>query len=117
MERIGKYPATRAQFTKGGTPYEMGDTLVQADLAETLVRISENGPAGFYEGKTAELIAKEMAANGGIITEEDLKGYQPKKRTPVRGNYRGFEGHLDAAPELRGCRGHRDCSTSSKATI
>lgn len=91
MERIGEYPATRAQFTKNGEPYEPGDVLKQDDLAETLVRISEQGPAGFYEGKTAELIAKEMAANGGWITEEDLKAYRPKKRQPIRGTYRGYE--------------------------
>ena len=47
--------------------------LVQADLADTLVRIAEKGPAGFYEGKIAELIAAEMARNGGLITEDDLK--------------------------------------------
>jgi gamma-glutamyltranspeptidase/glutathione hydrolase len=91
MERIGKYPATKAQFTKNGEPYEIGDTLIQSDLADTLVRISEKGPQGFYEGKTAELIAKEMAENGGWITEEDLKAYRPKKRAPIRGTYRGYE--------------------------
>lgn len=91
MERIGKYPATREQFTKNGQPYEMGDVLVQEDLAESLVRISEMGPAGFYEGKTARLIAEEMARNGGWITEEDLKAYRAKKRAPIRGTYRGYE--------------------------
>jgi len=91
MERIGKYPATKAQFTKSGEPYEIGDNLVQGDLGETLVRIAEKGPAGFYQGKTAELIAKEMAANGGLITEADLANYTPKKRVPIRGNYRGYE--------------------------
>jgi gamma-glutamyltranspeptidase/glutathione hydrolase len=91
MERIGEHPATKATFTKNGTPYEMGDVLKQPDLAETLIRISENGPAGFYEGKTAELLEKEMTANGGLITREDLKAYRPHKRVPVRGTYRGYE--------------------------
>ena len=91
MERIGKYPATRAQFTKDGAPYQNGDALRQPDLARTLSRIAENGPAGFYEGKTAELIEKEMIANGGLITREDLKAYRAKKRVPIRGTYRGHE--------------------------
>ena len=91
LERIGKFPATKAQFTKNGEPYEAGDTLKQPDLAATLVRIAEKGVAGFYEGETAELIEKEMMANGGLITREDLKAYRPKKRAPIRGTYRGYE--------------------------
>lgn len=91
MERMGKYPATKAQFTKNGESFEAGDILKQADLAETLIRIAEDGARGFYEGETARLIAEEMAKNGGLITEEDLKAYRAKKRAPIRGTYRGVE--------------------------
>jgi gamma-glutamyltranspeptidase/glutathione hydrolase len=91
MERMGKYPATKAQFSKNGAPYEAGDILKQEDLAESLVRIAEKGPAGFYEGETARLIAEEMAKNGGLITEDDLKEYRAKKRAPIRGTYRGYD--------------------------
>jgi gamma-glutamyltranspeptidase/glutathione hydrolase len=91
LARMKPFPASIAQFSKNGAPYQIGDVLAQRDLAETLVRISENGPAGFYEGETAELIEKEMKANGGLITREDLKAYRPKKRTPIRGTYRGYE--------------------------
>jgi gamma-glutamyltranspeptidase/glutathione hydrolase len=86
-----KYPASLAQFSKNGQPYEAGDILKQPDLARTLERIATEGPAGFYEGETALLIEKEMKANGGLITREDLKNYQAKKRTPTRGTYRGYE--------------------------
>ena len=85
------YPASLAQFSKNGVPYEAGETLRQPDLARTLTRIAEQGPAGFYEGETALLLEKEMAANGGLINREDLKAYQAKKRTPLRGTYRGYE--------------------------
>ncbi len=91
MRRMGKYPATKAQFTKNGEPFEAGDILEQGDLAETLVRIADRGVRGFYEGKTARLIAEEMAKNGGLITEEGLKAYRAKKRAPIRGTYRGVE--------------------------
>lgn len=91
LPRMKKYPASMAQFTNQGAPYEADDVLVQKDLADALTRIAERGPAGFYEGKTAELIEKEMKANGGIITREDLRQYTAKKRTPVRGQYRGYE--------------------------
>ena len=63
----------------------------QPDLAKTLGRIAEQGSAGFYEGETALLLEKEMAANGGIITREDMKNYKAVRRTPVRGTYRGYE--------------------------
>jgi gamma-glutamyltranspeptidase/glutathione hydrolase len=91
MDRFRQYPATLAKFTKDGRPFEIGDVLKQPDLAETLVRISENGPAGFYEGKTAELIEEEMQRGGGLITKEDLAAYRAKRRTPIRGSYRGYE--------------------------
>jgi gamma-glutamyltranspeptidase/glutathione hydrolase len=86
-----KYPASVAQFSKNGTPYEAGEILKQPDLARTLQRIADRGPAGFYEGETAELLEKEMKANGGLITRDDLKKYQAKERVPVKGTYRGLE--------------------------
>jgi gamma-glutamyltranspeptidase/glutathione hydrolase len=86
-----KYPASVAQFSKNGTPYEAGEILKQPDLARSLQRIADRGPAGFYEGETAELIEKEMKANGGLITREDLKNYRAKERAPIKGTYRGVE--------------------------
>jgi gamma-glutamyltranspeptidase/glutathione hydrolase len=86
-----KYPASVAQFTKNGTPYERGEILKQPDLARTLQRIADEGPAGFYEGETADLLAKEMAAHGGLITADDLKHYAAVRRAPVIGTYRGYE--------------------------
>ncbi len=91
LDNFEKYPASLAQFSKNGKPYEAGDILKQPDLARTLTRIAEQGPAGFYEGETAALIEKEMRANGGIMTVADLKAYQAKKRAVVKGTYRGYD--------------------------
>lgn len=91
QRQMAKYPASVAAFTKSGVPYEAGETLKQPDLAKTLERIAANGPAGFYEGETAALIEKEMRANGGIITRDDLKNYKAIRRVPVSGTYRGYE--------------------------
>jgi len=85
------YPDSVAQFSKNGVPYEPGDVLKQPDLARTLERIAASGPAGFYEGETAALIEKEMTAHGGLITRDDLKAYQAKKRVPLSGTYRGYD--------------------------
>ena len=85
------YPASVAQYSKNGVPYEPGDVLAQPDLARTLARIADAGPAGFYEGETARLIEQEMARNGGLITRADLKAYAPERRAPLRGTYRDHE--------------------------
>ena len=91
LDEMKRYPASLAQFSKAGTPYASGDVLKQPDLARTLDRIANRGPAGFYEGETAGFIEREMRTNGGIITREDLKSYKALKRAPLRGTYRGYE--------------------------
>jgi gamma-glutamyltranspeptidase/glutathione hydrolase len=86
------YPSSAKIFLKpDGSFYQPGDTWKQPDLAETLTRIRDNGSDGFYKGKTADLVHEFMAANGGIITREDLAKYEAKEREPIRGNYRGYE--------------------------
>src|SRR5689334_17730405 len=91
LPRFKEYPASLAQFSKNGAPYEAGEILKQPDLAKSLTLIAEKGPAGFYEGEIAALIEKEMKANGGIITAADMKAYQAKKRGVIKGTYRGYD--------------------------
>ncbi len=89
--RFERDPSSLAYFTKGGAPYRKGDTLVQKDLARTLKAIAKDGAKGFYEGPVADRIVAEMAANGGLITLEDLKTYRAVERVAVRGTFRGYE--------------------------
>lgn len=70
--------------------WKEGDTLIQKDLAETLKRIKKDGSKGFYEGKTAQLIAAEMQKAGGLITKDDLKNYKIKIRSPVMFKYKEY---------------------------
>ena len=56
--------------------WKEGDTLLQKDLAATLMRIKKDGSKGFYQGKTAQLIEDEMKKAGGLITKDDLKNYK-----------------------------------------
>ncbi|MBI4601016.1 MAG: gamma-glutamyltransferase, partial [Planctomycetes bacterium] len=86
-----KHPASLAQFTRDGEPLRGGDLLVQPDLARSLERIRDGGPAGFYEGETADLIAREMERQGGLVKREDLRAYRAVERRPVTGTYRGHE--------------------------
>src|SRR5262245_30695736 len=91
LSDMREHPASLAQFSKQGAPYAAGDVFRQPDLARTLERIRDQGPAGFYEGETASLIEKEMRSGGGLITLADLRDYRPKRRAPLRGRYRGRE--------------------------
>ena len=91
LPRMSRYPASVAAFSDDGAPYAAGDRFRQPELATTLELIADEGPAGFYRGRTAALVAREMAAQGGLITEADLAAYEPRVREPVRGSYRGYE--------------------------
>ncbi len=91
-ERLKRWPATAEIFFHAdGTLYVPGERLVQTDLAWSLRRLAEDGPAAFYEGEIAKRIAADMAANGGPITLEDLAAYRVVAREPARGTYRGHE--------------------------
>jgi len=90
-DNLSKYPESNRVFLRSGKFYNEGDLFVQPDLAQTLGRIERLGAQEFYTGKTAQLIADDMKANGGLITLDDLKNYQAKERTPLTGTYRGYQ--------------------------
>lgn len=71
------------------------------ELADTLERIAEQGPDGFYAGETADLIVAEMERGGGLITQEDLAAYETVWREPLRTNWREYE-ILSAPPPSSG---------------
>lgn len=90
--RMCRFDSACGYFYKpDGSVYLPGDVFRQQDLANTLRRIAEQGPDGFYKGETARLIAEEMDANGGLIDEAALAAYQPIWRKPVVGSYRGHK--------------------------
>lgn len=95
-ERLNRYREAFVKLNVDGKPFvkegewKAGDLLVQPELAATLRRISDQGSAGFYEGKTAELIVKEMQRGGGLITLEDLKNYRAAWKDPIICNYKNY---------------------------
>ncbi len=90
-KKLSAYEDSRRIFLNGGSPFKEGDTLRQPELAATLARLQRFGAREFYEGQTARLIADDMRRHNGLITLEDLKGYRPKEREPLRQTYRGYE--------------------------
>ena len=96
--RLRLFPAAREQYlVDGEDPYEPGSTLVQTDLADTLALISRDGPDAFYRGEIADKVVEDMQNAGdypgdeGLLTADDLAGYEAKWREPLRGEYRGHE--------------------------
>jgi gamma-glutamyltranspeptidase/glutathione hydrolase len=87
-----RFPDTaRIQLPPEGERIRPGWTLVQADLAQTLRLVAEQGPDVFQRGAIAAAIADHMKATGGLVSREDLAGYAPRLREPLRGSYRGRE--------------------------
>ena len=79
----------RLYLNADGTPRRPGTILKNPDMARTLRRIAEQGIETFYEGEIAEAITADMAANGGLLALDDLKGYRTEENEPLWGDYRG----------------------------
>ncbi|HEY9667475.1 MAG TPA: gamma-glutamyltransferase, partial [Coleofasciculaceae cyanobacterium] len=91
-ERMQASPASMAIFYKeGGVPYEVGELLVQKDLAKSLKRIANEGADAFYKGAIADAIVADMKANNGLMAQEDLADYTAVRRDTVHGTYRGYD--------------------------
>jgi len=91
-KELAAFPATRAIFLKpGGTPWQAGDRLVQADLAASYQALARSGPGWFYRGPFARETAAWMRANGGVLAEPDFARYTVRVLEPVHGTYRGWE--------------------------
>ncbi|MBI1388079.1 MAG: gamma-glutamyltransferase [bacterium] len=90
-DRLTAHASTARLYYPEGRAPRFGDHLHLPDLAATLRRIRDRGVAGFYQGETAAMIAAFMRAGGGIVTEDDLSGYQSIWRKPFTFQYKGYE--------------------------
>jgi gamma-glutamyltranspeptidase/glutathione hydrolase len=84
---LQRFSMSRRIFLNDGKMHQAGDTLRQPELAATLRRIAKNGPDEFYKGETAQMLARDMAGLGGLISLDDLAHYQPKIREVLQANY------------------------------
>lgn len=89
-EDFRKDAATAAIFLNKGQPFQVGQKLVQRDLATTLKLISDKGESGFYQGSVGAAIAASSQAGKGIITQADLDQYKTREMAPVECDYRGY---------------------------
>lgn len=105
-ERIRNWPGNAECFLPDGRIPEVGDLLVQRDLAATLQYMAdeehaaakggrESGLAAardaFYKGDIAQMMVAFQRENGGWLTADDLAGYASAVEPPVAYRYRGID--------------------------
>jgi gamma-glutamyltranspeptidase/glutathione hydrolase len=88
---LTKIPATRKIYVKpDGKLRAVGEVLKNPDMGRTYRTIAADGVEAFYSGQIASRIAEDMAAQGGLLTLDDLKAAKPDTTEPLWGTYRGL---------------------------
>lgn len=90
-DELRKDPEAAKIFLNNGEVPAVGTVLVQKDLAKTLRLIAQKGQEGFYKGPVADSIVNFMKKRKGLITHKDLQSYEVKWRTPIVGEFDGYE--------------------------
>jgi gamma-glutamyltranspeptidase/glutathione hydrolase len=95
--------STRAVYLEeDGTPYDVGETFRNPDMARAYARIVRLGPRGFYRGNVADEMVTAVqnppvAADAnhvwrpGSMTMRDVQAYTAPQRPPTLVTYRGLK--------------------------
>jgi len=101
-----QWPSSAAVLMPGGRLPETGEIFAQPDLARTIRRLidAEGRARGggrdagldaardlFYRGDIAREIAAFYAAEGGLLTYDDLAAFRVQVEEPVRARFREYE--------------------------
>ncbi len=73
-------------YTPAGEPWPVGHLLKNPELAAVLQAIARQGPRALQRGEVASSMVRAVrdhATNPGTLSEADLAGYKPLKRTPL----------------------------------
>ena len=79
----------RLYFDADGNLKRPGERLENSDMARSLQRIAEGGADLFYSGEMAEEMTADIQANDGLLSRDDLAGYETVRCDPLWGSYRG----------------------------
>jgi gamma-glutamyltranspeptidase/glutathione hydrolase len=86
-----------------GKDWVAGELLVQKDLSGVLTRIQKKGRAGFYSGKVAKQLSKDICAdNQGIISRKDLADYRAQWRETISEDYKEYKVNTMGPPSSGG---------------
>ena len=75
----------------GSRVLHLGETCRRPKLRETLQRIADEGFETLYNGDIGEALVKDVQADGGFITVEDLQRYQARISLPVHSRIFGYD--------------------------
>ena len=70
---------------------QKGDIFKNKDLANTYLSIAESYGSSFYSGTLAKSMTEFIQEQGGYLTIDDMKSFQPQWVEPVSTNYRGYD--------------------------
>ena len=90
-ERYKDYPNFKDVWMPNGEALKKGDIFVNKDLANTYKQIAKSYGESFYKGDIAQTISEFITEQGGFLSVDDLKNYEPEWINPVSSNYRGFD--------------------------
>ncbi|HUU38721.1 MAG TPA: gamma-glutamyltransferase [Candidatus Desulfaltia sp.] len=85
-------------YGENGSPLQVGDKLVQKDLAATLRAIAEQGARAFYQGQIAASVDREMRRSGGFLSKDDLAANAAEWWEPIHIHYRGDDVYTASPP-------------------
>jgi gamma-glutamyltranspeptidase/glutathione hydrolase len=94
---------TKYFINPSGKDWAAGDILVQKDLGKVLKRVQKKGRDGFYAGKTARRLVKDINKNNeGIISKKDLADYHAQWRETITEPYKDYKVITMAPPSSGG---------------
>ena len=99
--KLAAEPNAAATYLPNGRAPAAGDVFRNPGLAGSLRLIANHGPAGFYEGRTADAILAISQEKGGTMTAADLKEFEPEWVDPISTTYRGWTVH-ELPPNTQG---------------
>ena len=100
---FGWHPDGRAAlFRSDGRLKQTGETVRIEHLADSLERLARHGAADLYTGEIGRAIAADMAANGGLLTLEDLAACRPVVRPALVGRVPGWAVATNPPPAIGG---------------
>lgn len=97
-------PSAAAIYLPGGRVPPAGSRLTQRQLGESLRLLAAKGRDAFYKGEIARAISADLAARGGLLTEDDFADHAGVWTEPIRGGYRGIDLY-QAPPNSQGFAG------------
>ncbi len=87
---LGRFPTSRAIFTRDGKPLQAGQALYQKDLARTFQAIVAGGRDVFYGGDVGQALVKFIQDQGGLMSLQDLADCRAQWQGPIYTGYRGY---------------------------